>query len=347
MVGGRAGCAARLSDYMYSQMGLVSPTVLLLTACCWGLLISCAFASDADILLSLVPNPFPDRNSAESPCGWGKLNVTCDADGRVTDLDLTERGLTQLPGTFGELTELQRLVLTGNQLATLPPQFGQLRKLRTLHVERNHFTTPASIEALGGLSQLRELRLSHNDNLTTLPASICQLGQLWYLHLEWCGLTSLPECIGEMSSLRELHLSHNLMTTLPPSICQLSHLQKLHLYLCKLRSLPESFGQLGSLWQLFLEGNSITALPDSFSNIPNLTDFRYDGCIDAHEEVTCTSPLTKMCPTLQSVVPQPKGSAFRCDCDDGYYDVSNCPGAHHAFPALMPLHVDHVMYVID
>ena len=277
-----------------------------------------ARAGEVDILLGFHPALFPGQGDAPpgpgAPCEWN--NVTCDAQGRVTALELQGRGITQLPKKFEMLAELRALNVADNRLSTLPLTFSGLRQLRQLDVSRNLFAGPTALEVLGDLSVLEELHLTEN-NLTTLPTTICQLNHLRYLHLEHCGLISLPPCIGQLSQLRELHMSFNLLTSLPDSIGDLSELRKLHVYKCRLQSLPETIGGLSHLNQLFLEGNVIKTLPDSFENIRNLTDFRYDGCIDDHEQVTCASTLVKMCPTLKSVV---RKSPFRCGCDPGYYD---------------------------
>ncbi|MBN3911128.1 MAG: leucine-rich repeat domain-containing protein [Nostoc sp. NMS1] len=51
---------------------------------------------------------------------------------KVTELDLSRKGLTTLPPEFGQLTNLQSLDLSSNQLSSLPPEFVQLTNLQSL-----------------------------------------------------------------------------------------------------------------------------------------------------------------------------------------------------------------------
>ena len=51
---------------------------------------------------------------------------------RATKLDLSDMGLTELPESLGQLTQLQSLNLTDNQLTALPESLGQLTQLQSL-----------------------------------------------------------------------------------------------------------------------------------------------------------------------------------------------------------------------
>jgi len=61
------------------------------------------------------------------------------ADEGWTLLDLSGRGLTELPSEIGLLTNLQRLDLRDNQLAALPPEIAQLGNLERLDLRYNPF----------------------------------------------------------------------------------------------------------------------------------------------------------------------------------------------------------------
>ncbi|MDZ8083250.1 MAG: leucine-rich repeat domain-containing protein, partial [Nostoc sp. DcaGUA01] len=48
------------------------------------------------------------------------------AKDKVTQLDLSGKGLTALPAEIGQLSKLQTLDLRRNQLSSLPGEIGQL-----------------------------------------------------------------------------------------------------------------------------------------------------------------------------------------------------------------------------
>jgi hypothetical protein len=61
----------------------------------------------------------------------------------ATELDLFGRGLTALPESLGQLTQLQSLNLRYNQLTALPESLGQLTQLQSLvHSVKPHTAPP-------------------------------------------------------------------------------------------------------------------------------------------------------------------------------------------------------------
>jgi Leucine-rich repeat (LRR) protein len=56
---------------------------------------------------------------------------------RVTELDLQNCGLTMLPDSIGNLTDLTSLNLYGNSLTSLPESIGKLSKLVELILGTN------------------------------------------------------------------------------------------------------------------------------------------------------------------------------------------------------------------
>ncbi|MFN6537482.1 MAG: COR domain-containing protein [Nostoc sp. EkiNYC01] len=59
------------------------------------------------------------------------------ATDEVTQLDLSGKGLTTLPGEIGQLSKLRSLDLSINQLSTLPAEIGQLINLSQLELSQN------------------------------------------------------------------------------------------------------------------------------------------------------------------------------------------------------------------
>ena len=108
---------------------------------------------------------------------------------RAVELDLSSLGLTDLPKSIAQLTQLQKLFLDDNQLTTLPKSIGQLSQLNLLYLRRNHLTRLP--ESIGQLSQLRRLHLEDN-RLTMLPESLRKLTQLKQLYLQGNEALGLP-----------------------------------------------------------------------------------------------------------------------------------------------------------
>jgi GTPase SAR1 family protein len=185
----------------------------------------------------------------------------------VTSLDLSNKGLTELPPEIGQLTNLTKLVLRSNQLTALPPEIGQLTKLTTLYLSYNQLT--ALPPEIGQLAKLTTLYLSHNQ-LTALPPEIGQLTKLTTLYLKGNQLTTLPPEIGQLTNLTKLVLWSNQLTALPPEFGLLTNLTKLDLSGNQLTVLPPEIGQLTNLTKLDLSGNQLTALPPEIGLLTNL-----------------------------------------------------------------------------
>jgi len=193
-----------------------------------------------------------------------------------TELDLSDKGLTELPPQIGRLTKLEKLDLSSsydaeeknkNQLTALPPEIGQLTSLQSLDLRRNQLTAlPPEIVQL---TSLQSLDLGDNG-LTALPPEIVQLTSLQSLGLWDNQLTALPPEIGQLTSLQSLDLDGNGLTALPPEIGQLTSLQSLGLSFNQLTALPPEIGQLTSLKSLDLNGNGLTALPPEIGQLTSL-----------------------------------------------------------------------------
>lgn len=67
----------------------------------------------------------------------------------ITDLDLRNKNLNELPDSIGQLTQLRRLMISDNQLEKLPDSINQLSNLKYLDIVDNPLTTlPESIVQL-------------------------------------------------------------------------------------------------------------------------------------------------------------------------------------------------------
>jgi leucine-rich repeat protein SHOC2 len=118
---------------------------------------------------------------------------------RLRQLDLSDRQLTTLPTSIGNLNNLRWLKLDLNQLTALPDSIGNLTELTWLSVNQNQLTDLP--ESIGNLSNLRWLHLDQNQ-LSALPLSLSNLLNLTTIHLadnplsNLSALQQLPKLIG-------------------------------------------------------------------------------------------------------------------------------------------------------
>jgi internalin A len=167
-----------------------------------------------------------------------------------TKLDLSGKGITELPNEIGQLANLQKLDLSHNQLTLLPESIGQLTNLQKLDLKANR--------------------------LISLPDSLGQLTNLQWLNLSGNQLTSLPESLGQFANLQSLSVGSNRLTLMPEWIGRLGKLLRLIFGYNQLTSLPDSIGQLVNLQWLYLNSNQLTSLPASLVRLENLTELRLD-----------------------------------------------------------------------
>ena len=117
------------------------------------------------------------------PCDW--LGVTCNAEGRVIGLDLSNNGLSgSLPPEIGQLTELQNLDLGQNKISgEIPVEIYTLSNLTTLHLHNNVITGQISQE-IQNLNNLEDLDLSNNSMDGGLPSGLCEITTITKLMIE-------------------------------------------------------------------------------------------------------------------------------------------------------------------
>mmetsp|Transcript_37065 Transcript_37065/g.71101 ORF Transcript_37065/g.71101 Transcript_37065/m.71101 type:complete len:544 (-) Transcript_37065:1233-2864(-) len=191
-----------------------------------------------DWMYGLDVDAFPSNVScADIP------DITCDADGYVRTLSLSERGLRgALPESFAALSRLQRLYMSGNQLTgTLPASIMASGLLIDLQVSHNFLTGPIpcpthpqnSLETLmvaqnffsGSLPSclftdaphLKQLNLNYNNLDSEIPPEIKYATNLVTLSADHTGLHgSLPAELGCLRRLSFLHLQRNNLTGTVP-----------------------------------------------------------------------------------------------------------------------------------
>ncbi|TKJ39119.1 GTPase [candidate division LCP-89 bacterium B3_LCP] len=188
---------------------------------------------------------------------------------KVTELDLSGKGIPELPPEIGNLTNLTHLDLHVNRLPNLPLEIGHLTNLTDLNLSGNQL--PSLPPEIGNLTNLTNLNLSGNQ-LPSLPPEIGNLTNITGLFLYNDQLTSVPEEIGNLTNLTTLDLSHNQLTSLPAEIGNLSNIIGLFLYNNQLTSVPEEIGNLTNLNWLSLDRNQLTSVPEEIGNLTGLTE---------------------------------------------------------------------------
>lgn len=208
-------------------------------------------------------------------------------------LDLSNSGMTSLPGEIGNLKKLSRLCLAFNQLSELPKEISRLKNLTVLDLGNNRLTElPGEI---GQLKNLRSLSLNYNQ-LATLPKEMTQIRNLTHLNLHYNQLSELPKKIGYLKHLTAIYLSYNQLDQLPGEIGQLKNLERLYLNYNQLTAIPREIGQLRNLDRLYLNYNQLTHLPEEIGNLKKLVrlDLRANQLAELPEAVGQLSSLIQL-----------------------------------------------------
>jgi hypothetical protein len=103
---------------------------------------------------------------ANAPLSAWKGVTVGGAKGRVVKLSLSQRKLTSVPASIGNLAALTRLSFRWNKLASVPAELGRLKRLERLKLEFNELTSVPG--KLGNLAALKVLDLFSNK-LTSVP----------------------------------------------------------------------------------------------------------------------------------------------------------------------------------
>ena len=225
--------------------------------------------------------------------------VTTDVDGRVTDLYLTQNGLSgEIPAELGDLSSLQNLYLWQNNLSgaipaelgdlanlqilflednnlsgAIPAELGDLTSLLTLDLQNNNLSGEIPAE-LGDLTNLQNLYLRNNNLSGEIPAELGDLANLLVLDLQNNKLSGeIPAELGDLSSLQNLYLAQNgLSGEIPAELGDLTSLLTLDLQNNNLSGeIPEELGDLSSLQYLYLWGNELSGeIPEELGDLANL-----------------------------------------------------------------------------
>jgi hypothetical protein len=141
---------------------------------------------------------------------------------KVTELELNDNQLTEIPKGLEKLAKLEVLYLEGNKLTDVKG-LEKLNQLTNLSLDVNGLT---DVTELGKLKELKELNLGGNQ-LTNVK-DLDKLTQLTSLDLGGNQLTEVPKELEELTKLKELWLHENMLTKLE-GLENLTQLKKLYL----------------------------------------------------------------------------------------------------------------------
>ena len=135
---------------------------------------------------------------------------------------------------------------------------------------------------------LKELDLSNNSDLESLPKSMSELTNLQKLDVSHCGLRTFPQVITELKTLIELSVQGNVnVTCLPETLVNLTTLLRLNISRCGFECFPDVVCQLMSLEELYLRGNklrlvskiSYVSCANQTDNLKNISDVSNHSCL--------------------------------------------------------------------
>lgn len=135
----------------------------------------------------------------------------------LTELDLSNQQLTELPPEIGQFKNLQNLNLSENQLSFLPQEIGQLKHLQSLDLSQNQIISLP--KELNQLKDLKQLNLQQNQ-LSEVPREILQLTWLAHLDLSKNQLKQLPKKLTRLRKLKEFNLQQNPLSFPPLEVIE-------------------------------------------------------------------------------------------------------------------------------
>ena len=190
-------------------------------------------------------------------CQWMGVNCSQRHAGRVTALNLTDKGLSgTIPASVANLTFVRRLDLSNNNFSGQIPDLSNLQKMQVLNLSYNSLDGIIP-DTLTNCSNLKELHL-YNNSLTRIPPQIGLLTNLVYMAISNNNLSGIiPPTLGNMTSLVTLYLgANNLGGSIPDEIGKLPNIKTISLAKNMLSgSIPGSISNLSSIQTLDFRAN--------------------------------------------------------------------------------------------
>lgn len=188
-------------------------------------------------------------------CKWAdKYNLDEDIFPRdsyilqdLWELDISNKGINELPKEIANLTNLRILILDDNNIKEFPDELYQLKKLGLLSCMKNEISYVS--EEIINLQELLMFAACHND-ISLLPNNFFRLQNLTSFCLHGNKLTALSNEVGNLSNLTSITISNNDIAVLPQSISQLEYLESLDIENTQISEIPMAFLKHRSLNKL-------------------------------------------------------------------------------------------------
>jgi hypothetical protein len=179
--------------------------------------------------------------------------------------------VAKLCESFDMLRAIHEVNVTKPSADSIDPALWSCHWLKLLRLKLGPDFKEIPGKELSKLSELQQLILSGNPNLTTLPDEIGSLRRLRVLELEGCGLSSLPSTIGQLTGLESLNASNNKLTTLNLEGC--TALGLLNVSGNMLMELTLPYSQMTRLSEIRCSRNQIATLSPEIGSLSNLIIF--------------------------------------------------------------------------
>lgn len=216
-------------------------------------------------VLPALPNLYLLQSLNLSGNGLSGLPASISQMTNLGHLDLSNNQFAAIPDEVQHLTNLKSLYVEHNSIAQSPPWMGKLKKLETLDLSDNRLKGVGSSHELPALTHLYLL----NNQIASLDAGFFT-PTLLEVNLSGNKLESLPETLGSATNLLELGASDNQLKTLPKALGSLKKLGTLRVKGNKLTELPAEIAGLEALKNLDVSNNKVTALPEGISRLVKL-----------------------------------------------------------------------------
>ncbi|XP_051139900.1 receptor protein kinase CLAVATA1-like [Andrographis paniculata] len=217
----------------------------------------------------------PPSPSAYAHCVFS--GVTCDGNGRVTSLNITNQRLFgTISPAIGRLSSLVNLTLVSDNLTgPIPVELGDLAALEYLNLSENVINKTIDGAMVMKFSKLQVFDVYNNNFTGNLPAEFVLLKKLRILNLGGNYFSGvIPEIYSEFESLTHLALRGNSLTgRIPVGLSKIPNLQELYLgyYNMYEGGIPPEFGFISTLRLLDLgQCNLNGEIPATLGNLKHL-----------------------------------------------------------------------------